>query len=233
MIADNIARVRESIKQAALRGGRRPEDVTLVCVTKGRPMKDIEEALACGVTDIGENRVQEAFLKHRELSAKRYPLNAVKWHLVGHLQTNKVKEAVAIFDLIHSVDSLKLAKEIDKQASRTNKIQEVLLEVNTSGEKSKYGFKPQELIQVISDMIILNNVNVRGLMTMAPVVRNKEETRRYFRMLRELKDKVNAFLPTINYRLFSVLSMGMTQDYEVAIEEGATIIRIGTAVFEG
>ncbi len=233
MICDNIATVRNKIRQAARKSNRDPDDITLVCVAKSRSLEEIKEALTCGITDIGENRVQEALLKHRELYPKPYTLNAINWHLVGHLQTNKAKDAVAMFDLIHSVDSLKLAREIDKQAAKINKTQDILIEVNTSGEASKYGLRPEGLIKVISDIIVIHNIRLRGLMTMAPIVRDKEEARPYFRKLRQFQGEVNNFLSTMNYQLLTVLSMGMSGDYEVAIEEGATMVRVGTAIFEG
>jgi pyridoxal phosphate enzyme (YggS family) len=233
MICDNIAAVKGKIRQAAQKSGRSPDDITLVCVTKGRSLEEIKEALACGITNIGENRVQEALLKHGELYAPRSALPAIKWHLIGHLQTNKAGDAVAMFDLIHSVDSLKLAKEIDRQAARINKVQDILIEVNISGEASKYGLKAEELIKVVSDIIILQNIKVCGLMTMAPVVRDKEEARPYFRKLHQLQGEVNSCLSSVFRPLSSELSMGMSGDYEVAVEEGATIVRIGTAIFEG
>lgn len=233
MICDNITTVRNKIRQAARKSNRNPDDITLVCVAKNRSLEKIKEALACGITDIGENRVQEAKEKHTTLYSIPNTQYSIKWHLVGHLQTNKVKDAAAMFDLIHSVDSLKLAKEIDKQAAKINKTQDILIEVNTSGEPSKYGLRPEELIQVVNGIIILHNIRLRGLMTMAPIVSDKEEVRPYFRRLRELKDKLNQFLVTSNKSQVTSLSMGMSGDYEVAVEEGATMVRIGTAIFEG
>lgn len=226
MVCNNITTVRNKIRQAARKSNKNPDDITLVCVTKNRSLEEIKEALACGITDIGENRVQEAKGKYNNLKP-------VKWHLVGHLQTNKAKDAVKMFDLIHSVDSLKLAGEIDKQAAKINKMQDILIEVNTSAEPSKYGLRPEELIKVVSDIIILHNIRLRGLMTMAPIVGDKEEARPYFGKLRQLQGEVNNFLSTMNYQLSTVLSMGMSGDYEAAIEEGATMVRIGTAIFEG
>ena len=195
-------------------------------MTKNRSLEEITEAIRYGIADIGENKVQEAKGKYSNL-------RPVKWHLIGHLQTNKAKDAVAMFDLIHSVDSLKLAGEINKQAARINKTQNILIEVNTSGEASKYGLRPEGLIKVISDIIVLHNIRLCGLMTMAPVVRDKEKARPYFRKLRQLQDEVNSSLSSVLCPLFSELSMGMSGDYEVAIEEGATMVRVGTAIFEG
>jgi len=230
MICDDIDTIVRNIKTAAEKSGRNLKDIKLVCVTKGRGVEEIKKAISCGVTDIGENRVQEAVLKYRQMASASA---AVKWHMVGHLQTNKAKDAVRIFDLIHSVDSLKLAQAINKEAARANKVQDILLEVNTSGEEAKFGARPAELIELAQKIITLDNLRVLGLMTMAPVVKNKEEARTYFKKLRELMEDVNNFLVLMpNFRL-RALSMGMSQDYEVAVEEGATMVRIGTAIFEG
>lgn len=217
------------MRQAAQKSNRNPDDITLVCVTKGRPLEEIKEALTCGITDIGENKVQEALSKYSALQPMTIDQRPIKWHLVGHLQTNKAKDAVRMFDLIHSVDSLKLAGEIDKQAAKINKVQDILIEVNTSGEASKYGvaaigdgLKPSPTIELVKEIVNLNNIRLCGLMTMAPVVGDKEEARPYFRKLRQLQEEVK----------LNTLSMGMSGDYEIAIEEGATMVRIGTAIFE-
>lgn len=247
MICDDIDTIIRNIKTAAEKSGRNLKDIKLVCVTKGRSLEEIKEALACGITDIGENRVQEAIKNVSQLAsspvsqftgltgqpANRPTDELIRWHMVGHLQTNKTKDAVRIFDLIHSVDSLKLAQAINKEAARANKVQNILLEVNTSGEEAKFGARPAELIELAQKIITLDNLRVLGLMTMAPVVKNKEDARAYFKKLRELMEGVNNFLVLMpNFRL-RVLSMGMSQDYEVAVEEGATMVRIGTAIFEG
>lgn len=232
MIKENIVSIRERIKKASARVSL-PESgqISLVAVSKGRTMGQIQEALAAGVSDIGENRVQEAKLKFEQLSAIGHQPLAIKWHLVGHLQTNKAKEAVKIFDLIHSVDSLRLAEEVDRQAACINKIQDILLEIKTSPEETKYGFAPEEAIEAVKEISALKNVSIKGLMTIAPWTDNSEKARPYFRMLKRLKDELNRLL-TIDYGL-STLSMGMTDDFEVAVEEGATMVRIGRAVFEG
>lgn len=223
MIADNLKDVTLRIARSCEKTGRDPAGVTLVCVTKQAGIADIEETLRLGVKDIGENRVQDAVLKYRTIRDK------ATWHLIGHLQTNKVKDAVKIFSLIHSVDSLKIAKAIDKEAKAINKIQDVLIEVNTSGEKSKYGISPDEVAPFIEKARLYHNINIKGLMTIAPEVEDPELARPYFRKLRELRDKLNSQLST----LYTVLSMGMTNDFEVAIEEGATMVRIGRAIFGG
>jgi len=216
LIADNVARVRERIVSTCARSGRRPEEITLVAVTKNRPREQIEEVIKSGITDIGENKVQEALLK--------FGLRpSINFHMVGHLQTNKAKDAVRIFELIHSVDSLRLAEEIDKQAGKINKIQNVLLEIKTSPEATKFGIIPQEAPGIFKKVLGLRNIKVRGLMTIAPLVDNPEKSRPYFRVLKELSD---------NMGRLEILSMGMSDDFEVAIEEGATMVRIGRAIFD-
>jgi len=224
MLRDNISRIKARIASVCAENKLKPEDVILVCVTKNRSLDEIKEAISCGITDIGENRVQEALSKYNQLSA-------VRWHLVGHLQTNKVKDAVRIFDFIHSVDSLRLAQEIDKQAGRIHKIQDILLEVKTSSEATKFGVKPDEVIGVIKEIAGLKNINLRGLMTIAPVVVKPEDARPYFRQLRQLRDEMSAFG---FWNLgFGILSMGMTDDFEIALAEGANMIRLGRAIFGG
>jgi pyridoxal phosphate enzyme (YggS family) len=217
MVKDNIAKIK----------GRIPGHITIVAVSKNRAPEEIKEAVEAGITDIGENKVQEALLKFPELRTMGY---SIRTHMVGHLQTNKAKEAVKIFDLIQSVDSLRLAQEIDKQAAKINKIQDILIEVKTSPEATKSGLKPDEAIEVIKQIAKLKNVKIKGLMTIAPVVDNPEKSRPYFRMLRELRDKINR-LRTTPCEL-RILSMGMTDDFLVAIEEGADMVRLGRAIFE-
>ncbi len=223
MISENVAIVREKIKKAAERAGKNPGAIRLVCVAKGRPLEEIEEAIGAGIVDIGENKVQEARGKCQVLSPE-----GIKWHMVGHLQTNKAREAVKIFDLIHSVDSLRLAIEIDKEAASLGKVQDILVEVNASGEKQKFGISQDGLTELVKGIILLKNIRLLGLMTMAPFVKDKETARPYFRTLRQLQGEVNNFLSTNGQ---PVLSMGMSQDYEVAVEEGATMVRIGSAIF--
>jgi pyridoxal phosphate enzyme (YggS family) len=224
MIADNIRGVRERITKACVRCGRDPAKITLVAISKNRSAEEVEEVIQAGITDIGENKLQEARLK-----ADSGNLKAVRWHMVGHLQSNKVKEAVKIFDLIHSVDSQELAQEIDKQAAKVNKVQDILIQVNTSGEESKFGLRPKQVAETISIMRGLKNIRIAGLMTIAPLVSDPEKVRLYFRALRELRDKI-VELRITTYDL--QLSMGMSDDFEVAIEEGADIVRIGRAIYE-
>ena len=224
MIKENILRINARILRVCSKIKRNPEEISIVVASKGRSTQEIKEVILAGITDIGENRVQETLFKYQELSV-------VKWHMVGHLQTNKVKEAVKIFDLIQSVDSLRLAAEIDKQAAKINKIQDVLIEIKTSTEATKFGLKPDEVIEVIKEISRLKNINIKGLMTIAPLVDNPEKARPYFRMLRELRDELTR--DSVLSTPYSVLSMGMSDDFEAAIEEGSNMVRLGRAIFEG
>jgi len=230
MIKENIRKIRERIALAASRINAKAQAITVVAISKGRSLGQIKEVIEAGITDIGENKVREALIKYNNLQPETYGLRPVTWHMVGHLQTNKVKDAVKIFDLIQSVDSLHLAEEIDKQAGKINKIQNILIEVNTSGERTKFGLKPTDTIEVIKEIARFKNINIKGLMTIAPVADSPQEARPYFRRLKELLNELN-----VNKELngLSVLSMGMTDDFEVAIEEGANMVRIGRAIFEG
>lgn len=218
MIAANLAKVREKIRQAAERRGRDERSIKLVVVTKEAEVEEIREAIDAGISDIGENRVKEALLKHEELDS-----HVLTWHMVGHLQSNKARDAVKLFSVIHSVDSARLAQAIDKEAKKIGKVQDVFVEVNTSGEESKFGIKPEALDVFLKEAGHLKHINILGLMTMAPFVEDQELTRTHFRKLKELADRCS----------LKELSMGMTQDFEVAIEEGATMIRIGRAIFKG
>jgi len=214
-IAENLACVRERIEQACRRAGRSTGEVTLVGVTKGHPAEAIEEACAAGLRDVGENRVQEAQAKIEALASRGV---RPRWHLIGHLQTNKAKTASNLFAIIHSVDSLRLAQALSRQAEEPVSI---LLEVNVAQEASKFGFTPDELPQVFADIAALPHLDVRGLMTVAPMADDPERVRPVFRRLRELRDELG----------LRELSMGMTDDFEVAIEEGATMVRVGRAIF--
>lgn len=223
-ISEQLAIVRRRIAAAAERAGRKADDITLVAVTKTRPAAMIREALDAGVTDVGENRVQEALAKKAELdSAGLKP----RWHLIGHLQGNKAKQAVQHFELIHSVDSFGLAREIDKHALKAGKVQRILLQFNISGEQSKFGGAPEEARELVRQVAgSCPNVRVEGLMTMAPFSDNAEDARPWFRGLRKLTEHLRS-----EFSIGRELSMGMTGDFEVAIEEGATLLRIGSAVF--
>lgn len=214
-VAHNINQIRQRIRSAAERAGRQPEDVTLVAVSKTVEPERLEAALVAGQTLFGESRVQEAKVKIPLIAARAH------WHMIGHLQTNKARDAVALFDVIHSVESVKLAAELSKWAERAGKAQAILLEVNVSGEASKFGLKPEDLESTLTEINKLPRLEVQGLMTIAPVAEEVEKARPYFRRLRELRDALN----------LRELSMGMTHDFEVAIEEGATLVRIGAAIF--
>jgi len=227
MVQDKIAQIKERISAACSRSGRNPAEVTILAVTKNRTVEQINEILNTGLSAIGENKVQEALLK---LSAISFQRSSVSLQMIGHLQTNKAKDAVKIFDLIHSVDSLRLVREIDKQAWEINKIQAILIEVNVSGEVTKYGINPEELQGLVDSICGLRNVRLAGLMTIAPVVDDPEDVRPYFKKLRELRDKI--YQSSITNHQLPILSMGMTDDFEVAVEEGATIVRIGRGIFE-
>ncbi len=224
-IALNIASVRTRIAAACGRAGRDPSSVTIVSVSKGIDLARIRESLRAGLPDIGENRIPEALEKYREL-AGRAPRPV--WHMIGHLQRNKAREAVRIFDLIHSVDSVRLAEELDRQAAKQGKVQEILIEVNISGEESKYGIAPGELDGLLDAFGGLEHVRARGLMCMAPFSEDPEDARPFFRALRELRDARRGRWPGLEE-----LSMGMSGDFETAVEEGATLVRIGRAIFEG
>lgn len=223
IIKNNIRIIKEKIKRAALKTNRNPEKIKLVAVTKTVTIEQIKEAINAGIKIIGENKVHEAKEKYHILTAE------IEWHLVGHLQTNKVKYAVEIFDLIHSVDSVKLAKEIDKRSLQFRKISNVLIEVNVSGEDTKYGIKPEEAELFIKKISEFPRISVRGLMTIAPMVKDKEETRPYFGKLRELSEEIKS--KNIRNVKMDYLSMGMTEDFEIAIEEGANMVRIGRGIF--
>lgn len=231
MVRDNIIKARQRIAFACSKVKRAPEEICLVAVSKNRAVEQIEEAVACGITDIGESRIQEAVLKFGLLRSKAHGQKSIKWHMIGHLQTNKVKDAVRIFDLIHSVDSLRLAREVDKQAAKINKIQDVLVEIKTSPEETKAGIKPEEAAVLVKEIISLKNISLKGFMTIAAAGDDPEKARFYFRQLRQLRDEINDMeLGACDLQL---LSMGMTDDFEVAIEEGSNMVRLGRAIFEG
>ncbi|MCL6518974.1 MAG: YggS family pyridoxal phosphate-dependent enzyme [Armatimonadetes bacterium] len=217
-IADNLRQVKDRISAAAERVGRSGEDIVLVAVTKTVGVDRIEEALAAGVTDIGENYVQDALAKFEAIGLR------ARWHMIGHLQTNKVRTAVGIFDLIQTVDSGKLAREIGKRSVAIGKTSDVLIEVNISGEESKFGVAPDQALDLAEEVLGIEGVRLQGLMGIAPFVDNQAVIRRSFAKLKKLWDE----LP-IDHRVW--LSMGMTSDFEIAIEEGSNMVRIGTAIF--
>ena len=209
-------RIREILKEI-------PENIVLLVATKGRTVEEINEAIEAGIEIIGENYVQEAEKKFKIIGRK------VKWHMIGHLQTNKVKKAIEIFDMIETVDSEKLAKEIDKEAKKRNIVFPVLIEINSGREKQKSGVFPEDAEKLIYEISKYENIKIEGLMTMGPFVKNPEDIRPYFRLTKELFEKFkNLNLPNVEMKY---LSMGMSDTWKIAIEEGANIIRIGTAIF--
>jgi pyridoxal phosphate enzyme (YggS family) len=223
-LKQRLEQVRERIRQACESCGRETDSVRLVAVSKTIAADVVREAIEAGVTILGENYVQEARDKFKALV--QYP---VSWHFIGHLQSNKAKYAVRLFDLIHSVDSLKLARELDKQAAKVDKIQQILVQVNISGEDTKSGIPPDEALRLIAEIGRLQNIAVKGLMTMPPYFYQPEKVQPFFADLRKLRDQITEqSLPNVS---LDELSMGMTGDFEVAIKEGATLVRIGTAIF--
>ena len=228
MIKQNLSAIKEKIASVCARTGRNPQEITLVAVSKGRSIDSLREVIEAGITDIGENKVQEALHKYNMLHAT-CNLQRVRWHMLGHLQTNKAKEAVKLFDLIQSVDSLRLAAEINRQSGKLKKIQDILVEVNLSAESSKFGIKPEQAEEVIREMSEFKNLNIKGLMGIAPIVDLPKKTRPYFRMLKKLRGVIHQ--PPAASRQPLILSMGMSSDFEIAIEEGADMLRLGRAIF--
>ena len=222
-VSENLKVVMDRIASAAKRAGRDPSSIRLVVVTKTIDRDRIREAVAAGAAILGENRVQEAKEKIEALG------KIAGWHLIGHLQTNKAKYAVKLFDLIHSVDNLELAQELDRQAAKTGKVQDVLIEVNIADEASKAGMAVKGAPALVREAARLKNISIQGLMTMPPYSENPRDSRSYFRMLRELAETIaKGNIPNVSMQ---ELSMGMSGDFEVAVEEGATLVRVGTAIF--
>jgi PLP dependent protein len=221
MILENANNIRKRISTACERCGRNAGQITLVAVTKTFGNEVIKEALSAGLRDFGENYVNEFSRKYAEFEAE-----TIRWHYIGHLQRNKVKEVIGKTFLIHSVDSIRLAEEISKRAESIGRKVDILLEVNTSGEESKFGLRPGETAETARTIYGIPNINLCGLMTIGPFLSDPELSRPSFRMLRELREKIESGGIPLPH-----LSMGMTNDFEIAIEEGATIIRVGTALF--
>ena len=222
-IRENVQFVRNKIAEACQRSGRDPEEIELVAITKTVDVEQINEAMEAGILVVGENRVQEAWRKFQEVG------KGVHWHIVGHLQTNKVKRVLQFADMIHSVDSVYLAREIQTQAEKLDRTIEILIQVNTSGEESKFGLEPEVTISGIEAISAFSNLEIKGLMTIGVFLPNPEDVRPCFKLLRDLKSQVNEH--KIAGVEIGTLSMGMTNDYEVAIEEGSTMVRVGTAIF--
>jgi len=220
-IADNLERVREQIAQAAAKARRAVDEIELVAISKTHEAAKVREAIEAGQTLFGESRVQEARVKIPEL-----PSN-LRWHFVGHLQKNKIRHALPLFELIHSIDSLALAQDVNRIADEDGLHPRILLEVNVAGEGSKFGFTPEKLREDLENLLALPRLSILGLMTIPPIAEEAEASRKFLVQLRELRDR----LQTEFHVDLAQLSMGMTQDFAVAVEEGATLVRVGTAIF--
>lgn len=223
MVKENLVFVEEQIKKACEKAGRNREEVTLIAVSKTKPVALIEEVIDCGIREFGENKVQEIMDKYETVKT---PVN---WHMIGHLQRNKVKYIVDKVCLIHSVDSYRLAEMIDQEAAKKGVNCDILIEVNIAKEDTKYGVMEEEVLPLVEQISKLSNIRIKGLMTIAPFVENSEKNRVHFRNLRNLY--VDIKTKNIDNVDMKILSMGMTNDYEVAIEEGATMVRVGTGIF--
>lgn len=223
MLKDNFETVEKNIAAACARAGRDRSEVTLIAVSKTKPVDMLREVYEAGARDFGENKVQEICEKYDKLPSD------IKWHMIGHLQRNKVKQVIDKATLIHSVDSYRLAQEISVQAQKKGLTMPILIEVNIAGEESKFGISADDTIQLVEEIASLPNLKIQGLMTIAPYVVDAEENRLYFRQIRQLAvDIKNKNIDNVS---MNILSMGMTGDYEVAIEEGATMVRVGTGIF--
>lgn len=223
MVAENLAQVQKNIEESCRNVNRDPGEVTLIAVSKTKPVEMLREAYDAGARVFGENKVQEIVDKYDHMPSD------VKWHMIGHLQRNKVKYIVDKVAMIHSVDSFRLAETIEKEAAKKNVTVPILIEVNVAQEESKYGLKPEEVLPFIEEIADFSHIQINGLMTIAPYVENAEENREIFRELKKLSVDIAA--KNINNVTMSVLSMGMTGDYMVAVQEGATMVRVGTGIF--
>ena len=223
MITQNLKQTQNNIAEAAKKSGRTSDDILLVAVSKTKPLSALQEAYNVGIRDFGENKVQELCDKYDQLPKD------IRWHMIGHLQRNKVKYIVDKVALIHSVDSLRLAETIENEAAKHNVTVPILIEVNVAQEESKFGLKTEEVLSLVESVAALPHINIKGLMTIAPYVEDPEENRGIFRQLKKLSVDIAA--KNINNVNMSVLSMGMTGDYQVAVQEGATMVRVGTGIF--
>lgn len=223
MLKENLANVEKNIEQACKNAGRNRNEVTLIAVSKTKPVEMLQEIYDENIRDFGENKVQELCSKMEQLPSD------IRWHMIGHLQRNKVKYIVGKVELIHSVDTYRLAEEINIQAKKQNVIVPILVEVNIAHEESKFGISAEDAILLVEEISRLENIRIKGLMTIAPYVENPEDNRLYFRKIKQLSvDITNKNIDNVS---MEILSMGMTGDYEVAIEEGATMVRVGTGIF--
>ena len=223
MIRENIEHVRENIRAACEKSGRKAEDVTLIAVSKTKPVSMLQEAYECGCRDFGENKVQELVEKWEQMPKD------IRWHMIGHLQRNKVKYIVDKVHMIHSVDSLRLAEEISKEAGKKGVTVSILIEINVAEEETKFGTTCEDAVQLVEEIAKLPHLVIKGLMTIAPYVENAEENKQYFEKLRQIYVDINR--KSIDNVYMTELSMGMTGDYETAIAEGATYVRVGTGIF--
>lgn len=223
MLKDNLVEVEKRILEACHKAGRSRDEVTLIAVSKTKPVEMLQEIYDANIRDFGENKVQEMCDKMEVLP------HDIKWHMIGHLQTNKVKYIVGRTELIHSVDSIRLAREIQKQAVKKDVIVPILVEVNIAQEESKFGISKEETISLVKEIALLDHVAIKGLMTIAPFVEDPEDNRGYFKAIKELSVDINN--QNIDNVCMDILSMGMTGDYMVAIEEGSTMVRVGTGIF--
>lgn len=224
MVQENVKTIRSRVASACRRAGRSPEDVTLIAVAKTFSAEMVREAVRAGVTDIGENYVQELLPKREALAGE-----PIRWHFIGHLQSNKVRALVPFVEMIHAVDRLSLAEEINRRAAAVGRVLELLVEVNTTGEQSKFGVRPEQTAALVRSLAGFDHLRIAGLMTIGPFLPDPEGSRPMFRTLRLLREEI-ASSGQANATMHH-LSMGMTGDFEVAIEEGATLLRIGTAIF--
>ncbi len=223
MLKENLANVKKNIEQACKNAGRSRDEVTLIAVSKTKPIEMLQEIYGENIRDFGENKVQELCSKMEQLPSD------IRWHMIGHLQRNKVKYIVGKVELIHSVDTYRLAEEINIQAKKQNVIVPILVEVNIAHEESKFGISAEDAILLVEEISKLENICIKGLMTIAPYVENPEDNRLYFRKIKQLSvDITNKNIDNVS---MEILSMGMTGDYMVAIEEGATMVRVGTGIF--
>ena len=223
MLAANLKHVENKIQEACKKANRSREEVTLIAVSKTKPVSMLQEVYDLGIRNFGENKVQELTEKHSQLSSD------IQWHMIGHLQRNKVKQVIEKAALIHSVDSLRLAETIEMEAAKKEIVVDILIEVNIAEEDSKFGFKEEEVLPAVEKIARFPHVQIKGLMTIAPFVENPEENRTVFARLRKLSVDIES--KNIDNVSVGILSMGMTNDYQVAIEEGATMIRVGTGIF--
>ena len=223
-IADNINTIRSNIAEAAGRSGRSPGDITLIGVTKTVDIPKIRAMIECGVTDIGENKVQELSLKHSEINNHN-----ISWHMLGHVQSNKIRQVVSLGCMIHSVESLASAEAIGIASERLSTTTDILIEINIAGEETKYGIRPDQAAEFIKTAAEYKNVRVRGLMTIAPFIDETDKIRSYFKKMHELYIDIRE--KCVNNVSIDILSMGMTNDYQIAVEEGSNMVRIGTGIF--